>query len=103
MMRRHSASCFLTGMSAALLSILVLSAPAQAQPDEDGDGFAIGIIPTLLDSNGVAISDDGTRAYLSSSYGGITVADAQTLTYITTFDISDFIVLPTGIAISGEK
>src|SRR5262245_45733707 len=88
-----------------LLTALLLASlpPLAAANDDDGDGFLLSPVSALLSSNGVTVDPAGTRAYVSSSYGGITVIETPSHRYLTTFDVSRDVTLPSGIGYANGK
>jgi len=102
--RRQLSSFALATFSLALICSLAAAGDASAQlVDEDGDGFAVAKVGALLDSNGIAFDEASDKAYVASTYGGITVADMNTGRYLRTLDISRSAVTPNGVGFAGGK
>jgi len=89
----------------AAIGVVLFFSPAllASAPDDDGDGFEVSPAGTLLSSNGIAFNSEGTRAYVSSSYGGVSVIDPIAARNVGTFDISRSVSSPSGIGCARGK
>ncbi len=89
----------------AVLGFVLFFAPAvlASSDDPDGDGFTVDRIATLLSSNGVAFNADGSRAYVSSSYGGVSVIDTANSLNVATFDLSRDVTTPSAVGCARGK